>query len=341
MIFRLVIPFANWMANFKIGQIARLVGTNLWRAMCFLNGAQGASFNTSILLHDTAKIRLFELATQYSLSLSLSSVSSGIMTSEMIVQVPVDDCTNHIHEVVLRTQAQEHWREYAAQRNRVISFLRRVKSDFVEQAPTSNLHRLVTHLQISPKQTIRDLRTDTNIASSSIQKATILNEFFTRQSQQSVSLEPEDIPPITTTPNITSPLQSLTSSPQEVEKLLSSLDTHKSAGFDNIPTALLKEAAAELAPSLADLFYLSFATEEIPQDWKDGTITPFPIAGNPSLPTNYRPISLLSILSKVQERIIYCRLYNYITPIFHLTSQDSVAKTAQNFSSQDLSTTSQ
>ena len=162
----------------------------------------------------------------------------------------------------------------------------------------------------SPKQTIPDLRTDTNRASSSIQKATILNELFIRQSQQSVSLEPEDTPSITTTPNITSPPQSITTSPEEVEKLLSSLDTHKSAGFDNIPTRLLKEAAAELAPSIAGLFNLSFATGGIPQDWKYATITPIPKAGNPSLPTNYRPISLLSILSKVQERIIYCRLYN-------------------------------
>ena len=185
-------------------------------------------------------------------------------------------------------------REYAAQRNLVASFLRRAKSDFVEQAPTSNLHQLVKHLKTSPKQTIPDLRTDTNIASSSIQKAAILNELFIRQSQQSVSLEPEDTLSTTRTPNITSPLQSMTSSPQEVEKFLSSLGTHKSAGFDNIPTRLLNETAAELPPSLADLFDLSFATGEIPQDWKDATIAPSPKAGNLSLPTNYRPMSLLS-----------------------------------------------
>ena len=101
-----------------------------------------------------------------------------------------------LHHMFLRTQAQEHWQEYTAQQNRVSSFLRTAKSDFVEQAPTSNLHRLVKHLKSSPKQTIPDLRTDTNIASSSIQKATVLNEFFNRQSQQSVSLEPEDTPTI-------------------------------------------------------------------------------------------------------------------------------------------------
>ena len=75
-----------------------------------------------------------------------------------------------------------------------------------------------------------------------------------------------------------------------MEKLLSSLYTHKSA--------------AELAPYLADIFILSFTTGEIPQHMKNATITPVPKAGNPCLPTNYRSISFLSILSKVQEIII-------------------------------------
>ena len=39
-----------------------------------------------------------------------------------------------LHSKFLRTQAQEHWREYAARRNRLTSFLRRAKSDFLEQA---------------------------------------------------------------------------------------------------------------------------------------------------------------------------------------------------------------
>ena len=44
-----------------------------------------------------------------------------------------------LHRKFLMTQAQEHRREYAAQLNRVTSFVRRARSDFLEQAPTSNL----------------------------------------------------------------------------------------------------------------------------------------------------------------------------------------------------------
>ena len=46
-----------------------------------------------------------------------------------------------------------------------------------------------------------------------------------------------------------------------------------------------------------------------------------PKQGIPSLPTNYQPISLPSILSKVQERIIHCRLCKYIAP--HLPPNQS------------------
>ena len=82
-----------------------------------------------------------------------------------------------------------------------------------------------------------------------------------------------------------------------------------------------KELANEIAPSLAHIFNLSFQSGEIPQDWRDATITPIHKKGPKTSPTNYRPISLLSITSKVQERIVHDRLYKHISP--HLPSQQS------------------
>ena len=85
---------------------------------------------------------------------------------------------------------------------------------------------------------------------------------------------PPTTPPIRTTPDITSILHTITTSPAEVESLLKQLNTKKSPGHDGIPTRLLKGAAAELAPSLAVLYNLSFQTGDIPQDWKDATVSP-------------------------------------------------------------------
>ena len=135
-----------------------------------------------------------------------------------------------------------------------------------------------------------------------MEKATALNKFFISQSQQSIDKTTCTTPDINTTPDISHTLNTIAATVEEIEKLLCSLDTGKSPGFDNIPTRLLKETAKEISPSLTSLYNLSFRTGEIPQDWKDATITPIPKSGNPYHPTNYRPISLLSIISKTQEK---------------------------------------
>ena len=88
-----------------------------------------------------------------------------------------------------------------------------------------------------------------------------------------------------------------------------------------IPTRLLKEAASELAPSLSALFNLSFETGQTPQEWRDATVTLIHKKGTKSSPTNYRPISLLAVVFKVQERVVYNRLYSHIQQ--HLPTHQS------------------
>ena len=145
--------------------------------------------------------------------------------------------------------------------------------------------------------------------------------FFIQQSQQSVSNCNNEIPRINTTPTITSTLTNFKTTPTDVEDLLQQLDTSKSNGSDGIPTRLLKEAASELAPSLSALFNLSFETGQTPQEWRDATVTPIHKKGTKSSPTNYRPISLLPVVSKVQERVVYNRLYSHIQQ--HLPTHQS------------------
>ena len=105
-------------------------------------------------------------------------------------------------------------------------------------------------------------------------KANMLNRFFIQQSEHSVADSPPTTLPIRTNPDISSTLHTITTSPAGVESLLKQLNTKKSPGHDGIPTRLLKEAAAELAPSLPVLYNLSFQTGDIPQDWKDAAVSP-------------------------------------------------------------------
>ena len=51
---------------------------------------------------------------------------------------------------------------------------------------------------------------------------------------------------------------------------------------------------------------------QVPADWKLSNITPVPKGGDPKLVSNYRPILLLSLPSKILERIIYNRLLSHL-----------------------------
>ena len=148
------------------------------------------------------------------------------------------------------------------------------------------------------------------------EKASALNDFFVDQSRQSVLNAPAVVPEIQISTLPGPNLSNISTTPAEVESLLHKLDIRKSPGRDGLSTRVFKEGAAELAPSLAALFNASFTEGILPQDWKDATITPLYKKGSPSSPGNYRPISLLSVVSKVCERIVHTRLYKHLSPYF-------------------------
>ena len=93
-----------------------------------------------------------------------------------------------------------------------------------------------------------------------------------------------------------------------INKVLKSLDPSKAAGPDGLPSRYLKLIADELTPSLFLLFSASLQQGRIPADWKRAMITPIFKKGLRNDPTNYRPISLTSIICKVLERIIYSHI---------------------------------
>ncbi|MCG8033368.1 MAG: reverse transcriptase family protein, partial [Candidatus Thiodiazotropha taylori] len=97
-----------------------------------------------------------------------------------------------------------------------------------------------------------------------------------------------------------------------VLKLLKDIKPHKASGPDNIPARLLKEAAEELAPGLTHLFQISIDSGKIPHDWKSALVTPVFKKGNRSGPSNYRPISLTSIVCKTLEHVIHSSVISHL-----------------------------
>ena len=69
-----------------------------------------------------------------------------------------------------------------------------------------------------------------------------------------------------------------------------------------------------ISDSLALIFNRSIETSIFPDEWKSARITPlYKKCGNRSDPSNYRPISIIPVVAKVFERIVYDQVYRYLT----------------------------
>ena len=93
----------------------------------------------------------------------------------------------------------------------------------------------------------------------------------------------------------------------EVFDQLQCLDTNKAYGHDGISAKMLKEAGSTTVPSLCKLINTSLAQCKFPVGWKEANTIGLPIhkKDDKSTVSNYRPISLLTTLSEIIERIVF------------------------------------
>ena len=108
-------------------------------------------------------------------------------------------------------------------------------------------------------------------------------------------------------------LDSIRISVQDVNDVLRNNDVKKACGPGHINPRFLKEGAHILSQPLSVLFNRSLSQGYFPSQWKDGYLTPIHKKDDKSLPSNYRPISLLDPIGKVMERCVHKHLYNYIS----------------------------
>lgn len=129
--------------------------------------------------------------------------------------------------------------------------------------------------------------------------------------------EPNTQPPldVDTCPATNSCLSNIILSGEEVLIKLKALDSSKGAGPDGIPPIFLKECALELCSPLTIIFNLSLLQGTFPAIWKIAHVTPIYKSGDRSDCSNYRPISILSGLAKLLEKVVYEYIYNHVSPL--------------------------
>ncbi len=159
------------------------------------------------------------------------------------------------------------------------------------------------------------------ILSSTLPKCwiTISNGFcsyFTNIGRRYAETIPNSIKSITSylgnTPN-PSTMYFTPTGPNEVREIINSFKTKKSKGDDGISMHLLKQLSEPCSLPLALIINMSLEHGIVPDAMKLARVIPIYKAKSKEEFINYRPISLLSNISKVLEKIVHKRLYSFLT----------------------------
>ena len=217
-----------------------------------------------------------------------------------------------------RAKSSGNFRKYKVHRNRTLANLRAAKRAYFQKLnprDPKSFWKAIKFLSKSPHLSVPTLIQGDTTATTDFDKANLLNSFFHSCFNTSQ-------PPIASLhAHSTESLEDNLCTEAEVFDLLSSLDTTKSSGPDGVSAKMLKFTATSITPSVTKLFNLSISKCRVPSMWKKSAIVPIPKAKDTSAPSNYRPISLLPLLSKLLEKHIYGLISQHLQ--FHNFFSDS------------------
>ena len=101
-------------------------------------------------------------------------------------------------------------------------------------------------------------------------------------------------------------------SPDEIEDIISKVNTSKKTGPNSIPQPLLQSVKKSIAIPLSNMFNMSFTAGVCPSFLKISSVIPVYKKDSKLIVSNYRPISLLSNINKILEKLMFNRLYSFL-----------------------------
>ena len=104
-------------------------------------------------------------------------------------------------------------------------------------------------------------------------------------------------------------------SEEEVYSVISSVDRTKGTGYDTIPTKLIQMSAGVITKPTTNIISLTIQTGTFPELLKTATVSPVFKKEDPLSKENYRPISVLTVSSKIFEKYYQSKLLPYFNRI--------------------------
>ncbi len=209
-----------------------------------------------------------------------------------------------------------HRERYNSARNLVTREVRTAKYNYekkVAQDATYNAKHFWAYVRskTTAKETISRLRAPNGeVTENDEETAHEMNQAFNR-----VFVREDDSQPTPTTEHqFQGPkLLNINVTKEDVRGRLKTLNGSKASGTDGVSPQILKDCCDELCEPLCDIFQTSLEIGEVPDDWRKADISPIFKKGSKMDPLNYRPVSLISVVSKVLEGIIRKEIVRHLT----------------------------
>ena len=237
---------------------------------------------------------------------------------------------NRLHKRAKVTDHNFLWESYRVNRNFYFREVERCKIEFLskyyEQFDQSlhnpkkyfNMAKRIIPFKNNDNNDIPPIFTDEGIIlTNDLDKAQTFNNFFAKASELDDSNAV--LPTNYINYNVKTELDSFFITEEEVKDQIALLDSDKGYGPDGISPKFIKIAGESLVQPLTQLFNMSLISAKVPAIWKKANVIPLHKKDSKSVLGNYRPISLLSVIGKLMERIVFKHLYNHFQENFLLS----------------------
>lgn len=176
------------------------------------------------------------------------------------------------------------------------------------------------------KQKSNDIRDLTTISSSPVESANLINKHFSNIGKQlAETLAKSQPPPLNPSsfmaPSPVTSFALLDTDALEINDIITNLPNSSAPGWDHITTKFIKLSKYILIPVICYIFNLCFEKGIFPTVFKMAIVTPVHKGGSRDSVDNYRPISVLPVLSKIMEKLINNRLKKFLADN-HLISKN-------------------
>lgn len=244
-------------------------------------------------------------------------ISRGLLTSIKV--------KNQLYMLNTKERDSKEWIDYIKYKNTLNNLLRKAKRNYYHNLlekyknnikSTWRILNSATSKKIKQKELHKIFCEGTNTITDKNIIAEKFNDFFTNIAGTLLN----NIPPsnkhfqdyLKLSKNNPNTMFLHATNPQEVKQIVRHLKSCHSTGFDDISTEVVKHSIEYLSDPLSHIFNNSIQSGIVPNQLKVAKVLPLFKSGEKSEFSNYRPISLLPIFSKILEKIISKRLTNFL-----------------------------